>query len=277
MLKDMILKELMEHEGESVSGQYLADRYGVSRNAVWKVVKSLKAEGYVITSSTNKGYTLAGDNDILSTQSIRMNLDERNKGIDIYIYDSIDSTNNEAKRLIANDNNMGNALIVSDAQKMGRGRGGKSFYSPAGTGVYISFIYRASAVIREPDIITAKAAVAVIRTIKKLTDRKLCVCGVNDIYYEGKKVCGILTEAVSDLETGRTEQIITGIGINVSTEKFPDSISDRAGSLSRLKISRNELIAGIVNELTALFGDINDTGCRAEYNGYVNSCMNRSV
>ncbi len=268
MLKDQILKELIENGKTAVSGQYLADKYGVSRNAVWKAVNSLKKEGYVISSVTNKGYCLINDNDILSAQSIVMNLNKENKGIDIYIFDSIDSTNNEAKRLIASDSEMGNALIVSNGQKMGRGRSGKDFYSPAGSGVYFSLIYRASEVIKESDIITAKAAVSVIRTVKRLAGEELYVCGVNDIYYKGKKVCGILTEAVSDLETGCTEHIITGIGINVNTEEFPDNISDRAGSLSDLKLDRNELIAGIVNELIMLFGDINNTDCRTEYERY---------
>ena len=268
MLKDRILKELIENGKKAVSGQYLADKYGVSRNAVWKAVNSLKKDGYEISSVTNKGYCLINDNDILSAQSIVMNLNEENKDICIYIFDNIDSTNNEAKRLIANDSQMKNALIVSNSQDMGRGRHGKNFYSPAGSGVYISLIYRISERLKDAGIITAKAAVSVIRTIKKLTGEELCVHGVNDIYYKGKKVCGILTEAVSDLETGCTEHIITGIGINVSTKVFPDSISDRAGSLSDLKLDRNELIAGIVNELTVLFSDINNSDCRTEYEGY---------
>ena len=122
MLKDRILKELIENGKKAVSGQYLADKYGVSRNAVWKAVNSLKKDGYEISSVTNKGYCLINDNDILSAQSIVMNLNKENKDICIYIFENIDSTNNEAKRLIANDSQMKNALIVSNSQDMGRGR-----------------------------------------------------------------------------------------------------------------------------------------------------------
>ncbi len=269
MLKDMILKELIESGDEAVSGQFVAEKYGVSRNAVWKAVNSLKAEGYVISSATNKGYRLVSDNNILSEQAIRACLKGDCRDMPVYVYDSIDSTNNEAKRLLADSSESGHMLIAAEEQQKGRGRYGKSFYSPKGSGVYMSVVFKLSEIIREPKNFTTKAAVAVIRAVKNITGTKLSVKGINDIYYNGKKTGGILTEAVSDLETGRIEHVIAGIGINLVTDSFPEEIKNRAISLNEPALSKNKLIAQIVNEIMPLYGVGDDESYMSEYEGYL--------
>lgn len=268
MLKDIILKELVENGESAVSGQSLAEKYGVSRNAVWKAVKSLKDEGYLISSVTNKGYKMVSDNNILSEQAIRAGLCEDYRDIPIYVFGCIDSTNNEAKRRLADNNETGHMLIVSEEQSRGRGRYGKSFYSPHGSGVYMSLGFRLSGPINEPKNFTKKAAVAVIRAIKNITGTELSIRGINDIYYKGRKAGGILTEAVAGLETGYIEHVIAGIGINLFTDSFPEDISDRAISLDGLKPAKNKLIAQIVNEIIPLYEMRDDENYANEYEKY---------
>ena len=268
MLKDMILGELIENGDTAISGQSLAEKYGVSRNAIWKAVKALKEEGYEISSVTNKGYRLVSDNNILSGQAIRMALYPDYRNIRIFALDSIDSTNNEAKRRLADDNETGNMLIVAEEQKQGRGRYGKSFYSPRG-GIYMSLVFKLSGAISEPKNFTKKAAVAVVRAIKNNTDADLEIRGINDIYYKGKKAGGILTEAVAGLETGCIEHVIVGIGLNLFTASFPEEINGRAISLTELNLSKNNLIAQIINEIIPLYEMCDDMGYVDEYEKYL--------
>lgn len=241
-LKNDILFELLNHK-DYISGQELAKKFGKSRAAVWKAVKSLIGEGYDIDAVTNKGYKLTENNDLISAQSIKSKI---KKDIDVLYYPSIDSTNNCCKRLLA-DGKSGAFLVTADEQTAGRGRQGKSFYSPSLTGVYFSLVIRPRTSLRNAVTATTAAAVAVCRAIENLTDKKPKIKWVNDVYLDGKKICGILTEAVTNFEEGTVDSVIIGIGINIKTVDFPEDV-EVAGSLNA-KISRSILIAEIVNEL----------------------------
>lgn len=172
----------------------------------------------------------------------------------VLIYPVIDSTNNEAKRLAA-DGLCEPALLVAEKQTAGKGRLGRSFYSPAQTGLYMSVLLHPNAPASEWIAITSAAAVAVCLAIEELTLLKPEIKWVNDIYIEGRKVCGILTEAVSDMTSGRMLSVIVGIGVNIATASFPDEIADRASSLYTDKqppFSRDQLAATIANKLCTL-------------------------
>ena len=119
---------------------------------------------------------------------------------------SVDSTNNEAKRMTANGFRE-NALIVANEQTKGRGRLGREFYSPKNTGIYMSFLLSTDVKISDAVQITTATAVAVVRAIESLTDLRPMIKWVNDVYLGNKKVCGILTEAVTDFETGLVKAI----------------------------------------------------------------------
>lgn len=266
MLKEDILKELEACRTNAISGQVLADNYKVTRNSIWKAVNSLKRDGYNIISSTNRGYMLADDNDIISNQGINVKLNESYRNIPIYVFKSIDSTNSEAKRMLANDDSVKSALIVSEGQDKGKSRHAGGFYSPACTGVYMSIVYAVLGVLSKPQYITMKAGLAVIRAVKAVTGVSLCINNENDILYHDLKAGGILTEALTGLETGLTSHIIVGIGINTSTEQFPETIEDKAVALSELDIRRNDLIAAIVNEILPLYEFIEDDSFLEEYN-----------
>lgn len=241
-LKNDVLYALLS-SSDYISGEKLANKFSKSRAAVWKAIKSLKADGYDIEAITNKGYKLTGNNDLISAESVSSQL---KNDIDVLYYPSIDSTNNECKRLLANGK-QGVFLVTADEQTAGRGRQGKSFYSPALTGVYFSLVIRPKTSLSNAVTATSAAAVAVCKAIETLTDLKPKIKWVNDVYLHGKKVCGILTEAITDFEEGVVDSVIIGIGINIKTFDFPDEIVD-AGCLNT-KISRSALIAQIANEL----------------------------
>ena len=255
-LKDNIRQKL-ENSAEFVSGEELAREFSVSRAAVWKAVKKLKDDGCVIDSVSNKGYRLVKPADVLSREEIKANFDKYSDSLDVVVLETVDSTNNEAKRMLANGF-ADNALILANEQTGGRGRLGRSFYSPKNTGIYMTFLVHTSLQLSSAVTVTTAASVAVVRALESVTDTKPEIKWVNDVYINGKKVCGILTEAVSDFETGTAAALIIGIGINITTEDFPDEIKDRASSVGALSPVRNKLAAQVANELMYICEDLND-------------------
>lgn len=182
----------------------------------------------------------------LNEDKIRKYLPDFLSDTDIRVFGSIDSTNSYAKGEFD-----GSPLIVlADSQTNGRGRLGRSFFSPAGTGLYMSIALKLPV---PTDSLTVVTAVAVSRAIEDISDKIAQIKWVNDIFADGKKVCGILCEALS-CKDGAPESAVIGIGINLSTESFPEEISHIAGSLGDRDFDRNALAAGIYAELVYLLG-----------------------
>lgn len=241
-LKDNVLYELLNADGY-ISGEQLAIKFGKSRAAVWKAIKSLINEGYNIDAITNKGYRLLYSNNLVSPQSIKAYL---KNNIDVIYLNTVDSTNNYCKKLLA-DGKQGEFLVVADKQTAGRGRQGKSFYSPAQGGIYFSLVLRPYEKLQNVVTATTAASVAVCKSIEKLTDKKPKIKWVNDVYLDNKKICGILTEAITNFEEALVDSVIIGIGVNINTADFPDYV-ENAGVLN-VDVDRSLLIADIANEL----------------------------
>lgn len=241
-IKNDILYELFKAE-DFISGEELAAKFNKSRAAVWKNIKSLKSDGYIIEAVTNKGYRLCGDSNMISSQGIEAMLNHKAETI---YFESVDSTNNEAKRMLARGKK-GEFIVAASQQSAGRGRQGKSFYSPKDTGVYFSVALRPNTRLKNAVTMTTAAAVCVCRAIEKLTDKKPQIKWVNDVYVDGKKICGILTEAVTNFEDGTVDSVIVGVGINLLTEDFPGDVSN-AGCLG-CDVSKNKLIAEISDNI----------------------------
>lgn len=249
-LKNDILTALQMKNGEYISGEKLAEKFGKSRAAVWKAVKALQKDGYTINAVTNRGYSMADDGDILNGMKINSLMKHK---INVIHYSEIDSTNTQAKRLInSGEAGSGALLITADRQTAGRGRQGKSFYSPQGTGVYMSLVVHPDTLLQNAVTATTAAAVAVCRAIERLTDIKPQIKWVNDVYAGGNKICGILTEAVSDFELGIVTSVVVGIGINIKTNDFPEDAGN-AGSLN-CDVKRAEVIAAVADELLDIIG-----------------------
>lgn len=245
-LKEEVLKYLSDNSSEYISGEELAHSLGKSRTAVWKAIKSLQADGYRIDAVTNRGYMLDADNDILNAQEIKKSLSFDCR---VEYYKTLDSTNNVAKRIIAEGED-DVLLVVGEEQTAGRGRQGKSFYSPGGTGIYMSLVVHPMIELQNAVTATTAAAVAVCRAIESLTDKKPMIKWVNDVYLNGKKICGILTEAVTDFETQTVSSIIIGIGINLTTKDFPRDVQN--ASCLNADVKRAELIVAVANELNRI-------------------------
>ena len=245
-LKEEVLKYLSDNSSEYISGEELAHSLGKSRTAVWKAIKSLQADGYRIDAVTNRGYMLDAGNDILNAQEIKKSLSFDCR---VEYYKTLDSTNNVAKRIIAEGED-DILLVVGEEQTAGRGRQGKSFYSPGGTGIYMSLVVHPMIELQNAVTATTAAAVAVCRAIESLTDKKPMIKWVNDVYLNGKKICGILTEAVTDFETQTVSSIIIGIGINLTTKDFPRDVQN--ASCLNADVKRAELIGAVANELNRI-------------------------
>ncbi len=265
-LKNKIIEILEKNRENSISGQALADELSVSRTAVWKAVNLLKKEGYLIDATTNNGYTLKQQSDILSCEGIKLHLSKKYKSFPVYVYKIIDSTNTQAKKLLTDGAKHG-TIITAEEQSAGRGRFDRKFFSPAKTGIYMTVIIKPQKNVSDVQLITVATAVAVLRAVKKLTGIELDIKWVNDIFLNNKKICGILTEAIVDFESGMAESLIVGIGINISTtyDNFPNDIKKVATSLFPKNISRNHLIAEIVNNLITLCDNLTDKNLIKEY------------
>lgn len=229
-LKQQILKLLEENRGNSVNGAWMAERLFVTRSAVWKNIKQLQKEGYHIEAVPNRGYCLTVSNDIVTAESILPYLRGKAKSFHLDVRKTVTSTNTLAKEMAAGGAPEGTVIIATE-QTNGRGRMGRSFYSPDSTGLYLSLILRPKLDLHDSLLITTSAAVAVSNAIEELTGNDVQIKWVNDLFMGGKKVCGILTEASLNIENGGLEYAVVGIGINVTTADFPDNIKSVAGSI----------------------------------------------
>ena len=182
---------------------------------------------------------------------------------DVRVFDTIDSTNNEAKRMLEGGFS-GFALVAAEAQTGGRGRLGRSFYSPESTGLYFTLIIPPCFPVSEATLLTPAAAVATVRVLEKISGESLKIKWVNDIYKKDKKICGILAEAVLDTESGGFSGFAVGVGINLTTRDFPEDIADIAASL-KTDADRNEIAAGIAQELFSFAKNLSAREFMPEY------------
>ncbi len=203
--------------------------------------------------------------DILSDTEIKNNLLPEYKYFDIKIFKVTDSTNKQAKELIAKNAFENGTTLVADEQTDGKGRFGKSFFSPKGTGIYFSTIIKAPIKLQNISLVTIISALSVCKAIAKLTKSKPQIKWINDIYVNGKKVCGILTETISNFETQIADAVIVGIGINLKTKFFPNELKDKAGFVTTENVCRNFFIAEILNNLFSLVKDISNKKVIEEY------------
>ena len=195
------------------------------------------------------------NNDVLSIEGMLPFLSESKFADNIFIYSSLESTNSTAKEIVMSGAKHG-TIVIADSQTAGRGRYGRSYFSPPGLGIYISFILHTSSkyLISNTPLLTIYAAVSVCEAIEKTTGIYPQIKWVNDILYNGNKICGILTEAVTDVKNDGFIYVIAGIGINFITPEtgYPDDIKNIAGSLfsgTPPTITRNELTAELINRI----------------------------
>ena len=247
--KQALLAALSAAQGECISGQQLARQLGVSRAAVHKAAAALAAQGYALEAAPRRGYRLAGG-DPFCAEAVG------EYDAPIFLYDTLESSNRTAKTLALEGAPHG-TMVLAGQQTAGRGRLGRRFESPVGKGVYLSLVLRPSLPMTEAQAVTVSAAVAVARAVKALCGLELGIKWVNDLYYQGRKVCGILTEAGTDMESGQLEWLVVGIGLNLTTSPadWPEELARTAGSLypgGPAPVSRAVLAGAIARELLTL-------------------------
>ncbi len=252
--KEIILDMLTLSRGKPVSGAAMAEKAGVSRAAVWKAVCALREDGFVIDAVTRGGYTLRSDGGRLTAAGISACLET--EGIRLTALESVDSTNTYL-RALAENGAPEKTVVAAAEQTAGRGRSGKRFLSPAGTGLYMSILLRPKLTMADSLLITTAAAVAAARAIETVTGRGTQIKWVNDVYVDGKKVCGILTEGALDLESGGLRYAILGIGVNICAPAggFAPEIRDIAGALlpDGAAECRAPLAAAMIDNFFALY------------------------
>ena len=230
--KDKVLELLESNKETYISGEVIASSLGLSRNAIWKAINELRKAGYEIDAISNKGYKLKEGNDILSEAGIISYLDSsyksKYKGSNlIRIYDVANSTNRIAKEMAIAGAAHG-TVVIANEQTEGRGRKDHSFYSPKG-GLYLSIILRPEFLkTLLPDEITIQTGTAVCDSIEALAGVRPTLKPINDLFINDKKICGILTEAGTEFETGDIQWIVVGIGINFDSDisTFPSDIKN---------------------------------------------------
>ncbi len=226
-MKAEIIKLLKERQGY-VSGQELCCRLGVSRTAVWKVIKQLEAEGYIIEAVRNKGYRLVDMRDVLSGAEIESCINGGPIGARVVYYEETDSTNTRAKAL-AEEGAPEGTIVAAETQNAGKGRRGRGWSSPPGSGIWMSVILRPDLEPSRASMVTLVAALGVSEGISRVTGIMPQIKWPNDLVLSGKKICGILTEMTTELDA--IQYVVVGMGINVNTHGFPQELTDKASSL----------------------------------------------
>lgn len=250
-IKNIVLAKLLDTG--TVSGNQLAADLGVSRNAIWKAIKQLQDEGCTIEAATNRGYRLLSVGNTISEPVIRKYLKSA-VPYSFAIFEMLDSTNIKAKELAISGTPHG-TVVIADTQANGRGRLSRSFFSPPQRSVYMTLVLRPDIAASKAPLITTYTAVAVSRAIESLCAANVQIKWVNDLFLNGKKICGILSEAGFDFESGGIDYVAIGIGVNVLGLDFPEALSQIATSIEKeyaVKLSRNALIAAILDEMEGM-------------------------
>lgn len=266
-MKGRIL-ELLKNSNEYVSGQELCEMFGVSRTAVWKAINSLKESGYEIESVPNRGYRLKECPDVLLSAELKSQLKTAWWGQEILYFQDIDSTNNEIKRQA--DSYGEGLLAIAEHQSAGRGRRGRTWESPMGSGIWMSFLLKPDMAPEKASMVTLVAALACAKAFEQEIGMEVGIKWPNDIVINGRKVTGILTEMSA--EPDYINYVVVGIGINANMEEFPEEISSVATSL-RIEcghpVPRSRIVAAFGEQFEELYRSFVKTGnlspIKAEY------------
>lgn len=283
MVKDEVLRALERNRGTRFSGGRLAQELGVSRAAVWKAIEALRADGLTIESTPGGGYCLSAEDDSLTTAGVAALLETEVLGRDLLVVPETGSTNTTIKQEYAATRAEGFTLIA-EQQTSGRGRLGRTFCSPPGGGLYMSLLLRPRLPLDHLNFLTIAAAVAVCRAIESTAGFRPGIKWVNDVLMDGKKLCGILTEAAIEGETGAIDYAVLGIGVNLRLDRaaLPDEVRAVAGALSDFTDTvprRAALAAVLLRELERVYRLLNagDTAAVVEEYRALLCCLDRPV
>lgn len=281
-LKNKLLKRFSEGKHIIMSGQELATEFKVTRSAIWKAIEELREQGYVIQSIPRKGYQFVQSSMELDTQQIALLLEENWGNLTVELHDEVTSTNDVAKIYAVNHPNEKH-YVIARKQTKGRGRYGKTFHSTIKNGVYSSLIMPVQQTKPEHiPLFTIAAATAMSQAIETVCEKKVDIKWVNDLFYNGKKISGILCEAVSDIESGQITSVVIGVGLNLAGDfnNADDTTRSVAGTLYDgdipNKLNLNELLASYLNLLNHYIENIDKKEFMQYYTNHLLG-MNKEV
>lgn len=268
-MNNKILSLLLQSQGEFVSGQQIADQLQVSRVSISKHIRSLRDNGIEIEAVPNKGYRLAASLDLLDGPTIENGL---HPFYHVEVVSSVASTNDELKKKA--DHLSEGTVLIADHQSAGRGRNGRSFYSPEHSGIYLSIFLRPAFSLDTALKLTAAASLAVVDSLEKNYDIHPTIKWVNDVLIEHKKVTGILCEAGFEMNSSRMDYMIVGIGINVHSYTMPPELQSIAGCVedfSTHTCKRNQIIQDLLNSFYTYYSTMEDNTFLPSYKSH--SCL----
>lgn len=255
MGKESLLSLLEAEAGEYVSGEEISRKMNVSRTAIWKQVRKLEGEGYVIEAVPRLGYRLMGKPSRLSMHELLPRLNTRSFGHNMRLLDTVASTQDEL-RVLAEQGAPEGSLVIAEQQTSGRGRMGRSWISPAGKGIWMSLLLRPPVPLPHTPQLTLLAAVALSRAISRIVPLTIGIKWPNDLLVNGRKISGILLESAAEDERLRYVVVGMGISVNLEANDYPEELLSKAISLKMASgntINRSELIASILEEFERLY------------------------
>ena len=245
---------ILQQAGEDfVSGEQLCQKLGVSRTAVWKIIKKLKEDGYDIEGVSNRGYRLKEEPEILSREAILTRFHGSWSCAQGECYPVIGSTNDRAKEAYVEGAPHG-TLVVADCQKAGKGRRGRQWETPAGAAIAMSSLLRPQLPPEKASMLTLVMALALAQGVSMVTGLEVKIKWPNDLVVNGKKLSGILTEMSADMD--EIHYVVIGTGVNVNLEEFPEEIRETATSLyleTGKRWNRAEIIARTMEMFEPLY------------------------
>lgn len=261
-VKEQIIQLFTENHDQYLSGQYLSDKLGISRTAIWKYMKELQEEGIEVEAVRKVGYKIIGKSDRMTATDIQLGLETKKFGRQIVYQEEVNSTQIIANELVMNDAPEG-TIVVAERQLQGRGRLQRNWVTSDGKAIAMSLILRPSISPRVAPQLTLLTAVAIASAIEKLTGIHPNIKWPNDLLINKKKVCGILTEMQGDADC--IKSVVIGIGINVNQVEsdYPLELSDIATSLRIEKgqpFLRAKLIQVILSEFEKYYEIFIDKG-----------------
>ncbi|WP_068775434.1 biotin--[acetyl-CoA-carboxylase] ligase [Paenibacillus sp. FJAT-26967] len=254
-VRKQILELFRHNRGSYLSGEDISRELGCSRTAVWKHIEGLRQEGYRFDAVTRKGYCLIEEPERIEEKAIEEALKTSFMGKNIVLLDEVESTMNEAHRLVAEGANEG-TLVIAEEQTSGRGRMGKKWHSPKGKGIWMSLILKPRVPVYFVPQLTLLTAVALCRAVRRETGIDIGIKWPNDLLVRGKKVSGILLEMSGEDERLKYVIVGTGITANLTEEDIPEELAAVATSLAieaGTPVMREALIASFLNELETLY------------------------
>ncbi|MBW1604932.1 biotin--[acetyl-CoA-carboxylase] ligase [Lactobacillus sp. Sy-1] len=250
MPNNELLNIFLSHQNKWISGNSLAEKLSISRTMVWKRINALKEAGHQIERKHNRGYRYIG-----TTKLSAAAIQHQCAPVQVMVFEQIDSTNKYAKEIINRHQISEPFAIIANHQTDGYGRRGRSFYSPADSGLYLTIavpVNHDSTI--NPGLLTTTTAVAVVKALKKSYPTvAFQLKWINDIWVDNQKVGGIMTESIMDVELMQPSVIIVGIGINLTTSHFPVNIDQPVAAISTNPIDRNQIAVDIINQFMASY------------------------